>query len=122
MISANVCVKFLVILWELIRNVMKRIKFVLPVAFIFGIAFSINAQTNGRLMGPKAKNLKPWEKKGDKELLFAQEKPRHMKSLQAKNDRPWSQRTSVDFVAVSSDSNKLKGYKEKNRKPWTKSS
>ncbi len=79
-----------------------------------------HAQKRNELMGPEAKNYKPWKYEDSGDVLFARESVETLRSHEAKNARPWIQ----DDVAVQpvteprKSRNRLQGPKAKNFKPW----
>lgn len=95
-------------------------KKLLVMSFLLLVACFGFAQKSERLMGPAAKNAKPWQKKAKKSEVVIVNNRKMLKGPAAKNAKPWEKKDSSEvYVAVRQwNLPKLQGPAAKNAKPW----
>jgi len=105
------------------NNTMKTLKVIAIATMIFGagtLGFSqdnnVKSKEKTNLMGPKAKNTKPWENKSHGAIVVTKDKAKQGPS--AKNYKPWEDKGEITGQIVLKKEDKLTGPKAKNYKPW----
>lgn len=78
------------------------------------------SQNNARLLGPAAKNAKPWHKKSNKSKVVFIKNKEFLKGPAAKNAKLWQKEDSSQVYIEVKRANwlDLKGPLAKNFKPW----
>ncbi|ANW96555.1 hypothetical protein AXE80_09815 [Wenyingzhuangia fucanilytica] len=81
---------------------------------------SLYAQKQSDLMGPEAKNYKPWQNETKATVVVKENNKRNLRSPEFKNYKPWKHKNDKETVAIASDDQKrkLQGPEAKNYKPW----
>ncbi|WP_297335946.1 hypothetical protein [Algoriphagus sp.] len=71
--------------------------------------------------GPKAKNQKVWEKRGDGNVLLAFESPQFEQGIKAKSSKFWMGESETIKIQTRKEINNPKGLEAKNQKVWQNS-